>query len=906
MPGPLVETKLRIPRPRHGLVDRRRVTARLERAVSARLTLVSAPPGFGKTTLLAQWARDRRDEGWVVAWLSLDAGDADPARFWRYVLGSLDAAAREAGQALDLEGAVAADGGIDVGALINTLDGIRVEVAIVLDDLHLIESATIHDALAAFLDRAPDHVHLAVTTRADPPLPLARLRARGELAEVRAADLRFDRDEADAFLRDAMGLDLSAEQVSALEARTEGWVAALQLAGLSMADREDVGPFIDRFAGNDRFVVDYLADEVLARQPEAIRAFLLRTSILDRLAGPLCDALTGRDDGRAVLDRLDRANLFLVPLDDDRRWFRYHHLFADVLRARLFDEDPGLVPELHGTASRWWEAQGELAEAIDHALAAADHGRAADLIEVAAHDLRSQRQERTLRAWLDRLPDEVFDRRPMLAIVHGAALLSTGATAGVAARLDAAARWVAAANDDEARAAAVADGMIVHRVDALPHLPSALALHRAGLARMAGDDDATIAHARAALEAAGEDQPLERGGAAGVLALAAWSRGDLDTAAEGWSEAIRNLERAGHHGDVLGCTIGLADIRMAQGRLHEAQRTYEDALRRAERVSPRPRGIADMHVGLCELHHEWGDLSAARQHLQAGEDPADGLPQHPYRWRVASALLQQADGRPEAAVELLDEAERRYEADFFPAVRPIAAIRARLWLAQGRVADAEHWARASGVVADEPVSYLREYELLTLARLRLAQGRAGDAASIAEATGLLERIAAGADAGGRRRAHLESLVLLAAALADGGRPSEARATLERTLHLAEPEGFVRAFLDAGEPVRRLLEEAARRGSDSPYARRVLEAAGDHPATRPAQPGPIEPLSDRELEVLRLLASDLDGPAIARELYVSLNTMRTHTKNIFAKLGVNSRREAVRRAAELGLVPRRGG
>jgi LuxR family maltose regulon positive regulatory protein len=898
-----IETKLRLPTSRHAHVDRRRAMRLLERTASTRLVLVSAPPGFGKTTLIAAWARAQRAAGWIVAWVSLDPADDDPPRFWRYVVDGIAAAAGDATWDVTHETVITESGAVDMGALIEQLDRLPSSVAIVLDDLYVIETAAIHEELTALIDRAPDHVHLVVTTRADPPLPLARLRARGELIEVRAADLRFDDEEAEAFFREVMGLALSPDQVSALGARTEGWVAALQLAGLSLAGRADVASFIDRFAGTDRFVVDYLVDEVLGRQPAAIRRFLLETSILDRLSGPLCDAVTGGTDGRLVLDRLDRANLFLVPLDDERRWFRYHHLFADVLRARLLDEDPASVPELHRRASVSWETAGDLDEAVDHALAAQDEDRAADLIEVAAHALRQERRERRLRMWLDGLPDRIFEQRPMLAIVHVGALLATGETARVEDRLAAAERWVGAAASDEARAAAIAAGMVVRRFDVLHHLPSAIALYRAGLARLTGDLEGTIGHARTALATAGLDLPLERGGAAGLLALASWSQGDLDGAFDAWAEAAEQLTRADHHADVLGCTLGMADIRTAQGRLYEAARILEGGLHSAERSATPPRGIADMHVGLAELHVEWDDPAEARRQLARAAEVGEGmgLPQHPHRWRIATALACHAEGELDDAVDLLDAAERHYDGDFFPEVRPIAAIRARVWLAQGRIDAAQGWAREAAIGPDGEVTYLSEYALLTYARILLAEAAAGARESGPAAAALLERIAAAAEAGGRGRSHVEALALLAAVRASLGDGTGAGDALHRALRIAEPGGLVRTFLDAGLSVERLLRDAARGGPAAALAQRVLAARTGQVDERPAQRGLVEPLSARELDVLRLLASDLDGPAIAGELYISLNTMRTHTRNIFGKLQVNSRREAVRRASELGLI-----
>jgi LuxR family transcriptional regulator, maltose regulon positive regulatory protein len=888
----IIETKIAVPTPRTRTVERGRLAARLVGITGSRLTLVSAPPGFGKTTVVVDCAQDAAARGTRIAWVSLDAGDNDPGRFWSYVVAAL--------RSVDAY----EDDAVDVGSLVNGLSAGSRETVLVLDDLHVIENEAIHRDLGQLIDRLPDNAHVVIVTRADPPLPLARLRARGALLEIRATDLRFTGDEAAAFLGDVMGLDLSGEDVAALEARTEGWVAALQLAALSMAGREDVGAFVARFAGDDRYVVDYLADEVLARQPAPTRAFLMETAVLDRLTAGLCDAVTGRDDSRAVLEGLDRANLFLVALDDQRRWYRYHHLFADVLRARLLDERPSLIPQLHARASDWFEAHDDRPAAIEHALAAADHDRAADLIEVAAHDLRQTRQEQTLRRWLDALPDSLFEHRPVLAISHVAARMSSGTLDGVEQRLVDAERWLPAARDEDARAAAVEAGMIVRHAEALRHLPSAIGLHRAGLAQVHQDYDATIRHASATIEFAGSDQPLERGGASGLLALAYWSRGELEPAHAAWSLAIVSLTEAGHEADVLGCSIGLADIETALGRLHDARATYERGLERGANASRRPlRGTADMHVGLSELHLEWNELDEARRHLEvaAALGEAADLPQNAHRSRVAMARLREAEGRLDEAVELLDEAERRYNADFFPDFRPIAAIRARTWLRQGRLDDAQRWVRDRALSPNDELSYLREFKHLTLARVLLATARESGANDEAHRAGeFLDRLGVAADTGGRRRSQAEALALAAIARHLSGDRDGSLASLDAALSLAEPAAFVRLFVDEGQPMLALLRERSVRGGRSAYVDQLIAAVDGRAQPTTRQPL-IEPLSDRELEVLRLLAGDLDGPDIARELYISLNTLRTHTKNIFAKLGVTSRRAAITRAKELGLL-----
>ncbi len=684
-----------------------------------------------------------------------------------------------------------------------------------------------------------------------------------------------------------MGLALTAPDVAALEARTEGWIAALQLAALSMQGREDVAGFIAGFAGDDRYIVDYLIEEVLQRQPEQVRGFLLRTAVLSRLTGPLCDAVTGQDGGHARLAALDRGNLFLVPLDDRRRWYRYHHLFGDVLHARLLDEQPALVPELHRRAADWHEHNGDRYEAIRHALAGGDLDRAADLVELALPAAGRDRQEATLRRWLDVLPDALIRARPVLSDGYAGSRLVRGEVDGVEARLRDAERWLDATPAGRA-------GMVVADEAQFRALPAAVAVHRAGLARILGDVAGTMAHARRALEIVGPDDHLARGGAATLLGLAYWSGGDLDAAHRWYGDGMAALAKAGHASDLLGTTIALADIRIAQGRLRQALTAYDRGLRQAtERSGPPLRGAADMHVGLSQLLRERNDLDGATRHLLLAEELGEhaGLPQNRYRRRVAMARVRQAEGDLDAAVGLLDEAERLYVGDYSPEVRPVPALRAQLWVGQGALASARAWARDRGLSTEDDLDYLREFEHCTLARILLADG------SAAEAIGLLDRLLRAAEAGERAGSVLEILVLQALAHQTRGDPQAAQAFLERALASAEPEGYVRLFADEGAQMATLLRAAAKRGTAPGYVRRLLAAVSRTPAPQ----GLIEPLSDRELDVLRLLGTDLDGPDIARELVVSLATMRTHTSHIYAKLGVTNRRAAVRRAGELGLA-----
>jgi LuxR family transcriptional regulator, maltose regulon positive regulatory protein len=907
MAGPLLATKLHVPRRRRGLIARPRLSERLNCGAESALTLVSAPAGFGKTTLLTQWLAAAPADGRSVAWLSLDPRDNDPALFWTYLVGALNTAAQgAAASALSLLQPPQPPTEAGLATLLNDLDAIPGDVVLVLDDYHVIEALDVQDGMAFLLEHLPPQIHLVIASRADPALPLARLRGRGELVEIRAADLRFTPAEAAVYLSEAMGLVLTAPDVAALEGRTEGWIAALQLAALSMQGREDIAEFIAGFAGDDRYIVDFLAEEVLQRQPGHVQQFLLQTSILDRLSGRLCDAVTGQDGGQAKLAALERGNLFLVPLDDRRQWYRYHQLFADVLQARLLDEQPGDLPDLHRRASAWYERSGEPSEAIRHALAAGDSEHAADLVELAIPDMRRTRQETAVHGWLKALPEELVRARPVLSVGLAGALLAGGELEGVEARLRDAERWLDGATSIRQGSPASSAAVVVGGGDdeEFRRLPAMIELYRAALALARGDAPGTVTHAGRALELSPEEEHLGRASAAGLLGLAFWAGGDLEGGHSAYAECMAGLRRAGYIADTFGCAIALADIRLAQGRLGEAMRTYEQALQRApEQGGPVLRGTADMYVGLSEIHRERNDLHAATQNLLHSQELGEhiGLPQNRYRWRVAMARIRQAEGDLSAALDLLNEAERLYVGDYFPNVRPVQALRARVLVAQGELGAALGWARERGLSVEDDLSYLHEFEHITLARVLLARYAADRAErSLQEVNRLVESLLRAAEAGQRTGSVIEILVVQALAHQAREDVPAARASLQRAVTLAEPEGYVRIFADEGLPMASLLRAVSKQGTAPDYVRRLLAAISQAQDSTLANNALIEPLSARELDVLRLLGTDLDGPDIARNLVVSLNTVRTHTKNIYAKLGVNNRRAAVRRARELGL------
>ena len=834
----LVETKLLLPRVRRELVARPRLDEIVDSASDAALMLVSAPAGFGKTTLLASVLSARSGEGgdgWPVAWVSLDERDADANRFWSYVLRALeDISAGAAAGALTLLESGGASLEAVVASLINELSVRSGNLTLVLDDYHLADSADISASVGFLLDHRPPQLKLILSTRADPALPLARLRARGELVEVRADDLRFTGDETLTYLNIVQGLALSDADVAVLETRTEGWVAALQLAALSLRGHgDDTAEFIAGFAGDDKFVVDFLVDEVLDQQPPALRRFLLDTSILERLTGTLCDAVTGADDGGAVLESLERRNLLLIPLDTQRRWYRYHHLFADVLQSRLLAERPADVGTLHRRASDWFQQAGDVEAAVRHAFAAGEVDLAADLIEMSAADLRRERREAVIRRWIADVPPPVVRQRPVLALSFIAALMASNQFDGVGERLD---------ELDEALAGPD-ENLVVGDASEWARLPARASTQRAGLALVSGDLAGTLTHAAAALDYATSDDQLTVAAAAALQGLASWSQGDLNAALQSYSAAAAGLEATGHVADVFGCTVTLVDLNVALGRSREAHRTLVRALALAESQGAGGvvRGTADLWVAMSRVAWGRGQLTASAQYLDRAAvlGEACGLPQQPHRWRVNMAALRAAQGDFRAADGLLEEAERLYTGDFSPNVRPVAATRARLHLRSGDLVAAQTWVRFAGVGTDDTLSYLREYEHITLTRVLLAEHSAtADLTRLVDAMSLLERLEVAAQAGARNASLIEITVLRALAAEASDDRQQALRIVQRAVELAAPDQWVEALVDGGPPLRQLLGLLPPSSALSEMLTTIDTAATTYNATRPSHDSPL--------------------------------------------------------------------
>ncbi|MFZ1474554.1 MAG: LuxR C-terminal-related transcriptional regulator [Anaerolineae bacterium] len=912
MSTPILATKLYIPLPRPKLVLRPRLIERLNEGLSSgcKLTLISAPAGFGKTTLVSEWVNNLRftsddfrldaaNGGEIVnrkskianrvAWLSLDAGDNDPARFLTYLVAALQTifAGIGAGVLAALESPQPPPTESILTALLNEITTIPDNFILVLDDYHLVEAIPVDQALATLLDHLPPQMHLVIATREDPHLPLARLRARGHSTELRAADLRFTPAEAVDFLNQVMGLHLSAEDIAALETRTEGWIAGLQLAALSMRGYQDAASFIKSFTGSHHFVLDYLIEEVLQQQSESIQTFLLRTSILDRLCGLLCDAVlcSPSVSGQETLEYLERANLFIVPLDNERWWYRYHHLFGELLRQRL--GKPKEFAEFHLRASQWHEENGDLGAAFYHAIAAGDFVRAAGLAEAAWQGMNESFQSAAWLGWVKKLPDKLIRTMPVLCTQIAQAFTDTGELEASELRLQDAERCL--------------DGSEFTNEAQLKPLPAMIALTRAYNAQVQGDPAATVKYAELALQIIPEDDFDRRARATTILEVIHWASGNLEPVIRGIGDSMERLTQLGNHVMVVASAFAVADLLVGLGRLSEAERTYQDALQLAAQHGPEAEHItAHHHLGLSMIYRQRGDDTLAAHHLKRAAELGlqTTLVDWLYRWHVAQAQLREAAGDLETALALLDEAKRVYIQTLIPDLRPIAALKARIYLKQGRPDKARAWAAERGLSLADEVSYLHEFEHLTLARLEIANPLVN---------ALLARLLQAAEAQKRRDSALDILLVQALAHeAQGNRP-QALAALERALALAEPEGYVRIFVDEGEAMRLLIEKQSR-NRDHPLSDYVdkLLAAFTQPVAAPKsaiihqKSDMIEPLSERELEVLKLLRTELSGPEIAGQLIVSLNTFRTHTKNIFDKLGVNNRRAAVRRAEELDL------
>ena len=920
MSTPILSTKLYIPPPRpDDLVPRPHQIKHLNDGLHRKLILVSAPAGFGKTTLVSEWLGQ---SNLPAAWLTLDKDDNDLARFLIYLIAALETAQAEIGDDIQmlLQSPQPPPLETTMTMLINRLATATFQFVVVLDDYHVIKQQSIHQALAFLVDHLPTQMHLVIASRADPPLPLSRWRGRDQLIELREADLRFSTAEAATFLNKIIGLNLSAGQVKALANRTEGWITGLHLAALSMHHHEDIAGFVNDFTGSHHYILDYLTDEILNRQPETVQRFLFQTSILDRLSGPLCNAVLGKDgeknlttappsphslkprSSQQILEYLEASNLFTIPLDDERHWYRYHRLFADFLRSRLVLHMSDQVSELHHRASKWYEQQGLLTPAIAHAISSQDYERAVFLIE-AATDLSLMRGEiSTLQSWIELLPDDVVRTRPLLCVYHAITLIFGG-------------------NPVESASSRLQDAMNADSAD--PAFGGVVAF-RAWVAAMRGETRQTIKLSQQALKLLPKNSSFLRSLVSASVGLTYIVNGDFEPAFKAFSD----VADIGQKTDNVMLTVialrRLAEIRLIQGRFSQAEAFYKQALAMALDRQGRPRPIAGLAlIGLGWLQLERNNLDEATQHLTEGIALTT-------KWSnvasvqgyigLANAKQAQRDiPGARQAIETAGQLALRSDVTQIDDIL-VGAAQARLWVAQssedpGCLEAALDWVENRGLAlsevvgadekdeqADHPsLSFVRVLEYIPLARIFIAQSKFDKALAV------LKPLLAVTENAGWVWLSLEIMTLQAIAYRRRGDAVQALAILERALVLAEPEGFVRVFIDHGPPIADLLRQAAAQGLALDYVGKLLAAFDTGkkkiaaPLSHSASTALIEPLSQREIEVLRLLAAGLSNKEVANTLIITVGTVKKHLKNVYGKLNVHSRTAAVARARDLDIL-----
>lgn len=878
MSGDLLKTKLYVPQLRPSLVPRPHLIEKLNRGLQqgCKLTLISAPAGFGKTTLVSEWIADCERP---FAWLSLDEGDADLQRFLTYFIAALQTvlpavgtgmmAALQSPQLPPIESSLT--------TLLNEIAGVPDNFLFVLDDYHLVDAQPVDKALTFLLDHLPPQMHLVITTREDPNFPLARLRVRGQLTECRAADLRFTVEETAVFLNQFMGLNLSEANIATLEARTEGWIAGLQLAAMSLrGHQDDVDSFINAFTGSHRFVLDYLVEEVLHQQPESVQKFLLQTAVLNQLTGPLCNALTGESNSQEILETLERANLFLIPLDNERRWYRYHHLFADLLRQRLQQSaTESIVNALHIRASQWYEANGLELEAFHHAAKANDVDRAARLIEGRGLPLYFRAEATPVRRWLDALPEAEFKARPSLWVTYASVLIMTG-------RMDSSIEEILQVAETGLQDAA--------RDDKTNDLLGQIAAIRAMLGVPKNQVDTIITQSRRALEYLHPDNAPMRTITTWTLGYAYQIQGNRAAASRAYEETLAHSQKSGNIMTEIAATTSLGQIQETENQLHLAVESFQRIL---ELMGDPPwPGACEAFVGLARIHFQWNDLEAAEKYGQQGLALARRMENvdTPAACGILLARVKLAQGDVASAMTLLAEAEQFVQQRHFEHwVGAVTAARIQTLLHQGDLTAAAQLAEKHNLP-------------LSQARVKLAQG------DPSAALAALEPVRQQAEENNWADKRLQAMILQSLAYEAAGESERSVQLLDEALALAAPGGLIRLFVDEGAPMARLLYDALARGVEPGFVRQLL-AAFPAASAKSAQTSPppeveagfVEPLSEREIEVLQLIAEGLTNQEVANRLYLSLHTVKVHARNIYGKLGVKNRTQAVAKARALGIL-----
>jgi LuxR family transcriptional regulator, maltose regulon positive regulatory protein len=886
---PILTTKLYKPPPRPQAVLRADLIDRLNQGLRCKLTLICAPAGFGKTTLVSEWVAGC---GLPVAWLSLDKVDNEIPGFLTYFVSALQTVVPKTGMGIlnILQSLQTQPPPINslLTILLNELSNVSDDFIAVLDDYHVIESPALNESLIFLIEHLPPKLHLVIATRQDPPFPLARWRVRGQLNELRAADLRFTPAEAAEFLNRVMGLNLSVENIATLENRTEGWIAGLQLAAISMQGLKDISSFIAAFSGTNRYILDYLSEEVLNRQEPFKHSFLIETSILDRLTAPLCNAVTEREDCQEMLEQLESANLFLVPLDDERKWYRYHHLFADLLRNQILRKAPERVVKLHIMASKWFENQGLTSDAIHHAFAAQDFERAANIIESVARSMVADSKMSTLLGWLERLPDGFTGTRPWLAIYGAWANMLTGQFSAVEQLLQSAEARLSEDND----------------ITPSRSMRGNILAIRAFIARFKESYQHTIDISHEALQYLPEKDLTVRSALLANLGITYLKTGDMDSAQRYLQEcSMIGIQPESNLYATLTSISYLAEIQINQGNLHEAANIFQKAIQLGNERGwghPLPAtGYA--YVGLGQLFYEWNDLNKALSYVVEGIKLGEQTKENTIllKGHLLLARLRQAQGDSRAARELIKRAEAIIPRDRrnVEETRYISSGQARISLMQQNMAQANQWAaeREAELNLQDLPDYESEMPYLTLVRIRILQ---------CEFEGVqdqLDRLIQNLESKKRMGNVVEILVLKSLALQAQGKSAQALNMLEHTLSLAEPEGYIRTFLDEGESMHNLLREAASHGIQKNYVSKLLAAFGEADSLLPFSTALLEQLSKREIEILRLIKSGMSNREIAEALFLGESTIKTHINNLYNKLGVKSRTQALEKAVELRLL-----
>lgn len=889
MQVPLIATKFSLPPLRKGAVSRLRLLEKLNHSIDAKLTLISASAGFGKTTLVLAWLQTliEKGEGKRIAWFALDESDNDPARFWNGVVLALQSVWPGVGQEAMSMFKSAQPVPIEaiLTVLVNEIAALAKEDSffLVFDDFHVVTTPQILTAFTFLLEHLPAGLHLVATTRVDPSLPLPRLRARHQLIEIRTDELRFTSVETAAFLNQCMGLNLSEADIDILEARTEGWIAGVQMAALSMQNAPDTTEFIRLFTGSNRYILEYLLDEVLQREPDEVQTFLLETSILDRLCSDLCEAVTGKQGGQRLLEHLENANLFIVPLDYERHWYRYHPLFGELLRIQMERTNPETFAALHRKAAEWYEPNGYFEEAVQHLLVIKDFDRAARLIERVAFDLLDRGEIGTLVAWLRLLPAETVRTRPWLCVLDAWMLILTGQAEAIEIRLQ----------DTESAIQTV--GLPPAQTDRIRAYISAI---RAQVSFIQGGAPAAIEFAKSALNRlSGEDHVI--GATTATILGAGYAYiADFSSAVVAFEKARSVSLAGGNQFNAMVAGSALAQIAVVQGRLRDAYQIYQDGLRVAGKSAFLAPGYT--YAGLANVLCERNEMDTALQYASQSVELCKLIGQAEILMTAYTSLARVLCARREfdAALDTLEEARRVASEISAWSLDTIQILQARVWLAKGDLESAILWSQTGGYSIEEPASFHREQGLLTLARIRMAQRQHDQIVAI------LERLRQEAEGSGRSGSLIEIYILQALNFEARADTQVAFEALGKALALARSEGYQRIFLDEGEAMRGLLLKYRKESRlSNAYLDRLLSAfSGKHPAVSAGQEfALVEPLSERELEVLRMLAAGRSNPEIAGELYVSLNTVKAHVKSIFAKLETHNRTQATQRARDLRLI-----